>query len=304
MTRTIWLASYPKSGNTWVRILLANVRAAQDGPADINDLMESRAIASARPPFDHLTMLDSTLLTHDEIDDLRPRVYEALADGAKDGDASKADEVFAVRFPKVHDAYGANRKGEPILAGARGADGAILIVRDPRDVAPSLANHNRCSIDEAIRFMNDDAAVYYTSPDKCRIQFRQKLSGWSNHAASWLDQADIPVHVIRYEDLRAVTAEVFAEALLFAGCPAADADIKRAVSLADFTQLKAQEREKGFREAPLHLLKTGGFFRRGEAGAWRDSLTAEQVTKLETVHGAMMQRLGYALSTDPEGDAQ
>ena len=48
-----------------------------------------------------------------------------------------------VRFVKVHDAYTLTPKGEPLLAGRRGADGAIVIVRDPRDVAPSLANHNR-----------------------------------------------------------------------------------------------------------------------------------------------------------------
>ena len=62
-----------------------------------------------------------------------------------------------VRFVKAHDAYTLTPTGEPLLAGARGADAAIVIVRDPRDVAPSLANHNGTGIDEAIAFMNDDA---------------------------------------------------------------------------------------------------------------------------------------------------
>ena len=65
---------------------------------------------------------------------------------------------------KAHDAYTLTPKGEPLLAGARGADGAIVIVRDPRDVAPSLANHNRSSIDDAIAFMNDKNAGFCVQP--------------------------------------------------------------------------------------------------------------------------------------------
>ncbi|MGC1778963.1 MAG: hypothetical protein WBB34_13525 [Xanthobacteraceae bacterium] len=61
MTRTIWLASYPKSGNTWFRMLVANL-SATDKPVDINDLPERGGIASARGPFDHLTLIDSGLL--------------------------------------------------------------------------------------------------------------------------------------------------------------------------------------------------------------------------------------------------
>ncbi len=80
--RTIWLASYPKSGNTWLRLLLANLSATR--PADINGLSEQAGIASARGPFDRLLLIDSGLLTHDEIDCLRPRVYEEMARDALD----------------------------------------------------------------------------------------------------------------------------------------------------------------------------------------------------------------------------
>ena len=84
--RTIWLASYPKSGNTWFRMLVANLSSIDGQPADINDLPERGGIASARVTFDHVTMIDSGLLTADEIDCLRPRVYEALARGAEEED--------------------------------------------------------------------------------------------------------------------------------------------------------------------------------------------------------------------------
>ncbi len=294
MTRTIWLASYPKSGNTWLRMLIANL-ASQDAPADINDLPERGGISSARAPFDHLTLIDSSLLTHEEIDCLRPRVYEKLARGAQDDEYDAPEAALPVRFVKVHDAYTLTPKGEPLLAGRGGAEGAIVIVRDPRDVAPSLANHNRTSIDDAITFMNDRNAGFCVKTSRQYNQLRQQLPGWSGHIVSWLDQADIPVHLVRYEDMQADTAGTLKQVLAFAGRSATVEEINRAVKFADFAQLQEQERTKGFREAPRpHAGKK--FFRRGEAGAWREELTAEQAARIEAEHAPMMRRLGYELA--------
>lgn len=296
MTRTIWLASYLKSGNTWLRMLLANLSARDGRPVDINNLPERGGIASGRSPFDDLTLIDSGLLTHDEIDCLRPRVYEELA---RDDDGEEtASPRRAVRFVKVHDAYTLTPKGEPLLAGRRGADGAIVIVRDPRDLAPSLANHSGSSIDDAISFINDANEAICTKTSRQHRQHRQKLAGWSGHIASWLDQADIPVHLVRYEDMQADTAGTFRRALDFAGRAATDQEIERAVVFASFSEMRRQEREKGFAERPHPHVK-GIFFRRGEAGAWRDELTPEQVARIEAAHAPMMRRLGYELASAP-----
>jgi len=294
VTRTIWLASYPKSGNTWFRMLVANL-SAKDKPADINDLPERGGIASARGPFDYLTLIDSSLLTHDEIDCLRPRVYEELASGAQDDEYDKPEQAPLVRFVKVHDAYTLTPKGEPLLAGERGGDGAIVIVRDPRDVAPSLANHNRVDIDDAIALMNNREAVVCAKPGRLDTQLRQKLPGWSGHVASWLDQTDIAVHLVRYEDLQADTVVTFRKALDFAGRPATDEEITRATAYADFAELRQQEQDKGFSETPRR--PGGPFFRRGRVGCWRDELTAEQVARIEIAHAPMMLRLGYELTS-------
>jgi aryl sulfotransferase len=297
VTRTIWLASYPKSGNTWFRILVANLSAKDGKPADINDLPERGGIASARGPFDHRLLIDSGLLTHDEIDCLRPRVYEELAQGVEDDEYDTAQELPPVRFVKMHDAYTLTPKGEPLLAGGHGADRAIVIVRDPRDVAPSVANHHHSSIDEAIAFMSDRDAAYCAKTYRQHTQLRQKLLGWNAHIASWLDQTDVPVHLIRYEDMRADTIGTLRRALDFAGRVASDDDIRRAVGYADFAELRRQEQEKGFSERPH---RPGGlFFRRGEAGGWRDELTIEQVARIEAAHAPMMRRLGYELASAP-----
>jgi hypothetical protein len=298
MTRTVWLASYPKSGNTWLRMLIANLSTKDGKPADINDLPERGGIASGRAPFDHLLLIDSGLLTHDEIDTLRPRVYEELARGAEDDEYDAPQEAPPVRFVKAHDAYTLTPNGEPLLAGRHGADGAVLIVRDPRDVAPSLANHQGTSIDAAIDFMADADAAFCTKPGRLHNQLRQQLLGWSGHAASWLDQSDIPVLLVRYEDMQADTPAALRRVLDFAGRPATDQNILSAAAFASFEELSRQERERGFREAPRPH-RAGNFFRRGQAGAWRDELTAEQVARIEAAHAPMMRRLGYELTSAP-----
>ena len=269
---------------------VANLGA--DEPVDINNLPERGGIASARGPFDHLLLIESGLLRPDEIDDLRPLVHEALAKGAQDDFYDDPEAAPSLRFVKTHDAYTLTSAGVPMLAGAKGADGAILIVRDPRDVASSLANHNNTGIDAAIEFMNNPEAAFCARAGRQENQLRQQMLGWSGYALSWLEQRDVPVHLVRYEDVQRDPAGTFAAALQFAGHAATAREIARAVTLADFGELKAQEAEKGFREAPRP--KAGGnFFRRGEAGGWRDELSAEQVARIEAAHGAMMRRLGY-----------
>jgi aryl sulfotransferase len=291
---TIWLASYPKSGNTWLRMLL-NALCLKPGEAlDINALTERDGIASARGFFDRATMMDSGLLTHDEIDCLRPRVYEELARGSS-GDDAFDDARLPVRFVKVHDAYVATPEGEPLLAGARGATGAILIIRDPRDVAPSLANHNRSTIDAAIAMMNDRQSCLCGGTTGQSSQLRQRLLDWSGHAESWLTQNDLPVRLLRYEDLQADAEATLAGALAFAGLIFPERDIRRAVAAADFSELRKQEQAKGFSEWPAPG-RPGSFFRRGAAGVWREELTAAQIARIEAKHAAMMQRLGYNLS--------
>ncbi len=127
-------------------------------------------------------------------------------------------------------------------------------------------------------------------------QLRQKLPGWSGHVASWLEQSDIPIHLIRYEDLQADTLGTLRRALNFAGRPASEDDMRRAVAFADFAQLRQQEQDKGFHEAPRPWTASN-FFRRGEAGGWRDELSAEQAARIESDHANMMRRMGYPLTS-------
>ncbi|MFN4095691.1 MAG: sulfotransferase domain-containing protein [Sphingomonas sp.] len=292
MKRRIWLASYPKSGNTWLRLLLANLRAER--PADINRLPTEPALASARAPFDRVTLLASGLLTPDECDLLRPAAYRAMAridDPEEDEGVAGIDDMI---FVKTHDAWTSNAAGEAMLGGEEAAAGAILIVRDPRDIVASLAHHNASPYDAAIGFMADPAARFAERRDGQPTQLRQMLTDWSGFQASWLDQRDIPVHLIRYEDLQADAADELARVLAFVGVAATPLECNRAAEFAHFARVQEQEKRLGFGEAPRPHLATR-FFRRGAVGGWRDELTVDQAGRVEAAHAAMMVRLSYQL---------
>jgi len=296
VTRRIWLASYPKSGNTWLRILLANL-SATDAPVRINHLTSDEGIASSRQQFDYITMLESGLMHHDEVALLRPAAHISLPRLTREERDDAGDEADSqgdgARYVKTHDAYTLNPAGEPLLGGMAAAAGAVLVVRDPRDVAPSLANHNGTTVDEAIATMANADNALCAQTDLQPNQLRQTLLDWSAFNASWLDQTDLPLLLLRYEDMQADIAAVVRRLLDFGGRRESDAQIARAVAFADFEELRAQEREEGFREAPR-----GSFFRRGKAGGWREELTEDQVRRIERRHRAMMVRLGYAPEYD------
>lgn len=296
MSRYHWLTSYPKSGNTWFRMVVANLLAADDEPVDINMLPERAAIASAREPFDNVLLIDSELLTHAETDRMRPMLHRFLAAETEQDFADpqhrreEADRIDPDSpLVKTHDAYTRTDRGEPLLGGAEAALGAILIVRDPRDVAPSLANHLAIDIDAAIAFMADAGSSFCGSLHFAPNQLRQQLLGWSAWQASWLEQTDLPVHRMRYEDMKADPVASLAAALAFAGQRVESAALARAIDLARFDRLQAREAQSGFREGPVGRQ----FFRRGESGGWRRELTADQAARIERDHGAIMARLGY-----------
>ena len=275
----VWLASYPKSGNTWLRILLANLLSAGDRPQDINDLDLPFRIASHRRLVDDLSVLDSDLLRHAEVERLRAMVHDAFA----------AEQTSAV-FVKTHDAYTRLEDGTPVL-GRRGR-AAVCIVRDPRDVAVSYAFHSDVTVARAIALMADP---YNILTGYRHAQMPQRLLDWSGHVNSWLDQADVPAHVIRYEDLLADTVGEFRRMLAFLGIAAETGAVTRAVRHAAFAELQEQEKKADF----VERAGRARFFREGRSGAWRQHLSIDEVRAIEDAHGGAMDRLGYQRETTP-----
>jgi len=271
----IWLASYPKSGNTWLRVFLANLQRDGQEPVNINELDRS-PIASDRGLFDKLTGLEASDLSPEEIDRLRPEVYERLA--------AEAREPL---FVKVHDAYTYGADGRPLLSATDSR--AIYLIRNPLDVAVSFAHHLSRDLDTIIDNMADAEYALAAASGKLHGQLRQRLLSWSRHVLSWL-AAPLPVLVLRYEDIMQQPLKTFSQAARFAGLPDEPARVRQAVAFSDFKELQRQEQERGFRERPPKAEK---FFREGGCGTWRRELTLAQATRLILAHREVMQRFGY-----------
>lgn len=278
MKGIVWLASYPKSGNTWFRTFLTNFLRNGDAPADINEL-DGGPLASARSVFDTAVGYDSGEMTFDEIDALRPEVYR-----------HQAREAQETLYCKVHDAYTFLPDGRALIP-AEATACALYFIRNPLDVAVSFAHHGgHEQFDHVIRQMARDEHSFCATDATEVNQLRQKLLSWSNHVRSWADAAGIRVLVLRYEDMKRRPEEIFGAAVEFVGL-GADADrVRRAIEFSRFETLREQEAKSGFAEK---MPRAKAFFRKGEIGSWRAELTAEQAARIVADHGEVMRRFGY-----------
>ncbi len=283
---TVWLASYPKSGSTWLRMFLRNLLADGERPADIN-AGEGDPIASHRPWLDGLLGLATADLLPAELERLRPRAYDWPA-----GPGGPA-------LRKIHDAWTTADDGSPLPGRAAGRR-AVYIVRNPLAVAVSYAHHRDCSVDEAIELMADPAHTLAESADGLRGQVRQRLLCWSGHVRSWLDAPGVALHLLRYEDMALHPGRAFRGVARFLGLPADVPRVAKAVRFARFDELARQEAVQGFRE---RMSAQARFFRSGRVDGWRDVLSPAQVHRIVERHAPTMARLGY-LDSPPAGRAR
>lgn len=268
-----WIASYPKSGNTWVRMFL---NAYLTGfPLNINSGFQY-AIGDNHPGLwqtticrqvDQLTVAEQALI--------RPAVlFNALY-------FSAAKHVCL----KTHHA---KVKVEDIpLIPVKFSAGGIYIIRDPRDVAISFADHLGDSIDDVI---NNMGCKQYINTHRIS-NLAHILTTWSIHVETWVHKnKDLPIKVTRYEDMLENTDYEFRRILEALGLSDINEErFKFALDQTKFENLQKLEDKHGFME------KGQGkrFFRVGKAGQWEDILTQEQIQRIQDNHGEMMEKYGY-----------
>ena len=276
--RFVWLASYPKSGNTWFRMLLANLLADSDRAVPLNTLLFRAAIDNGR--FGELAGVAFDDLNWEEMDRLIPAFLRL--------DLAKSSALRPRRlYRKVHSAYVVNRAGKALFPNDATA-GAVYIVRNPLDVAASWAFHSGLSFARSTARLNDTRA---TIGGPHRKRCRERLLDWSGNVRSW-SQAPFPVLVLRYEDMLADTAAELRQAARFLRLEdVSEARLRRAVSHSSFARLRRIEERKGFVEKPQ--TSAGRFFREGRAGGWREHLSAAQARLLVHRHWATMEAFGY-----------
>lgn len=270
----IVLASYPKSGNTWLRALVTNYFSGTDQPADLNALLGSYAFTHSR--FRNTTGLDPLLLSRSEQDAWRPEIARAAA--------SEAERVFI----KAHEAFQKTPCGTPQFP-PDAVNHVIYVVRDPREVAMAFSYHLNRSPSAAVSRMNADRGAMIN-----KTMLIERMGSWSDHVTSWMDQSILPVTLVRYEDLQSDPTATFTQ-VITAIDPAPDTDrISWAIAQSDHRVLRRQEQDSGFRE--MNPLAKSFFSRIQDQQS--SELPADQQVRLIARHGPIMQRFGYTWGMD------
>jgi hypothetical protein len=277
MTGILWLASYPKSGNTWTRNFLHNLlnilEGTGDNPQNINGMNEFTAWEiSARFYEKHLGK-PAKDCTREEIAAARPKVQQDIADST-DG----------LAMVKTHHALVVDR-GVPVINTAV-TSGAVYIVRNPLDVAISFAHHMSSDIDTAIEemaFENLETGVSENS-------VYEVYGSWSQHVGSWTRKTHRAIYVMRYENMLADPFRIFGGLARHLLLRPTDEQLRLAIERSSFDVLKKQEEESGFKEKPE---KAERFFREGKSGQWQEGLTRRQVRRIVSDHHVQMERFGY-----------
>lgn len=277
-TGVLWIASYPKSGNTWTRALLNNLlKIIQDedpgAPQDINRMTEYTIWDIAAKPYEKVIGKPPKDVDRAEIAKARPEVQKMIA-----------ERTNGLAMVKTHHALVLDR-GVPAINFAV-TSGAIYIVRNPLDVAISFANHLNASIDVAIKQMGiRNMETQVTDKNVYEI-----YGSWSQHVESWTRKPHRAIYVMRYEDMLADPHDIFGGLARHLLMTPTDEQLDLAIQRSSFEELKKQEQKAGYREKPDNAKR---FFRAGKAGQWKTRLTRRQIRDIVQAHHEQMARFGY-----------
>ena len=279
----VWIASYPKSGNTWVRMFLYQLMRITGGHPREDDEINKLDRASAYEGrlvglFEQFLGKPLANATRTEVIHIRPQVHATIA-----------QRTAAVALVKTHNVLG--RIGGIPTVNLAVSRGAIYIVRDPRDIATSLANHLGTPIDEAIRVM---ASKGFKTENKAEAAF-EVWGSWTEHVYSWTSEPHEAHLAVRYEDLIADPLTHFTAIVRHLRQTPTPEQIAEAVGLSRFDRLRQAEGERDFRERSPRAER---FFRQGQAGAWRKALTRKQADAIVDAHGEQMRHFGYLSDRD------
>ncbi len=277
MKNLVWLVSYPKSGNTWFRMFLANYQRDTDKPVSLQEI-ESTPISSDAVAFEEETSLNPFEMTFDEVDLYRPDVYRTIS--------QDAEITGKICFKKTHDAYTLNTEGVPIFP-ADVSKCAVYFIRNPLDVCISYANHGAKEVSSTVNFiLNEEACM----AGKKAGQLCQKLMSWKSHVKSWKEQKLIPILIVRYEDMLTDPFATFGSIVKFLGLEYCEERLERAIINSDFKLLKQMEQEDGFKEK---MQKCKSFFWKGKIGNYKEYLSGKQIRSIVEYNFDIMKEFGY-----------
>ena len=280
-----WIASYPKSGNTWLRALISSYYYSEDGNFDEKIISKIGQFPEKR----HFTSFD-----YDQ---------NVVTDTARFW--LKAQEKInldkKLNFFKTHNAFGSVNNSQ--FTDAKNSIGALYVVRDPRNVITSLKNHYELNTEQALKWMqNENNYIYdvhrFKQDGYSDFQF---ISSWITNYKSWKVQKKIPIKIIKYEELLGETFIVFKDVIEFINKTSGNKEkinkdkIKNAVNSTLFDKLKSSEEKNGFSEAITSKTsnKKIPFFYLGPKNDWRKILDDELKNKLNNIYKQNLIELSY-----------
>jgi len=277
----IWIASYPKSGNTLIRAMLSAYFYSNDGnfffelldnikefpkhSEYLNKISAGKNLAEiAKEWIPAQTMLNSK--SHNSTIFLKTHSAICSIDGA---DFTDKENTLA----------------------------ALYIVRDPRNVVSSLSNHFNLSIEKSLELMVDKNKTISNAANENKNIGLTVLSNWKTYYQSWRDWKAVKVKIIKYEDLISSPKKIFIDILNFfkefMKIEFNENKIKKVLQSTDFEKLKLLEQKHGFKESAAMSDQSKSFFNLGPHNDWRNLLDKKTSEKICEYFENEMKELGY-----------
>ena len=278
-----WIASYPKSGNTWVRSLLASYLYSDNGIFNF-DLLKKILQFPSKP---YLKFFLKDFRDIKKVSDYWIAAQDRI-------NLFNTGNIFL----KTHSALCTLENNS--FTNKNNTKAVIYVVRDPRNLITSISHHYSLSMEKSYVFItNKQQMIMPDEWGKENFGIASVLGSWSTHYKSWRDIKFAPILVIKYEDLIKDTKNTFVSILNFLSTlmdiKIDEKKIMNVVDSCSFEKLAQKEKAEGFFEAitPKNKKKKLNFFYLGKKNNWQNLLNPEMEKKTREVFQKEMKELGY-----------